>query len=79
MTSLNPVLNIGDQIMEPLFIHKGMNEAQARARAIELLGMVGISDAEQRLRQYPHQFSGGMRQRADRDQDRVQAEADHRR
>jgi peptide/nickel transport system ATP-binding protein len=63
MTSLNPVLNIGLQIMEPLFIHKGMNETQARGRAIELLGMVGISDAERRLRQYPHQFSGGMRQR----------------
>jgi peptide/nickel transport system ATP-binding protein len=63
MTSLNPVLNIGLQIMEPLFIHKGMKEAQARSRAIELLKMVGISDAERRLAQYPHQFSGGMRQR----------------
>ena len=63
MTSLNPVLTIGLQIMEPLFIHKGMNEAQARSRAIELLRMVGISDAERRLGQYPHQFSGGMRQR----------------
>jgi peptide/nickel transport system ATP-binding protein len=63
MTSLNPVLNIGLQIMEPLFIHKGMNEADARRRATELLRMVGISDAERRLGQYPHQFSGGMRQR----------------
>ena len=63
MTSLNPVLTIGLQIMEPLFIHKGMNEAQATSRAIELLRMVGISDAERRLGQYPHQFSGGMRQR----------------
>ncbi len=63
MTSLNPVLTIGLQIMEPLFIHKGMNEAQARSRAMELLRMVGISDAERRLGQYPHQFSGGMRQR----------------
>ena len=63
MTSLNPVLTIGLQIMEPLFIHKGMSEAQARSRAIELLRMVGISDAERRLGQYPHQFSGGMRQR----------------
>ena len=63
MTSLNPVLTIGLQIMEPLFMHKGMNEAQAKARAIELLQMVGISDPERRLRQYPHQFSGGMRQR----------------
>ena len=63
MTSLNPVLTIGLQIMEPLLIHKGMNEAQARSRATELLGMVGISDAKRRLDQYPHQFSGGMRQR----------------
>jgi peptide/nickel transport system ATP-binding protein len=63
MTSLNPVLTIGLQIMEPLFIHKGMNESQARTRAVELLRMVGISDAERRLGQYPHQFSGGMRQR----------------
>ena len=63
MTSLNPVLTIGLQIMEPLFIHKGMNEAQATSRALELLRMVGISDAKRRLGQYPHQFSGGMRQR----------------
>ena len=63
MTSLNPVLTIGLQIMEPLFMHKGMNEAQATSRALELLRMVGISDAERRLGQYPHQFSGGMRQR----------------
>ncbi len=63
MTSLNPVLTIGLQIMEPLTIHLGMDEAQARARAIELLGLVGIADAERRLEQYPHQFSGGMRQR----------------
>ena len=63
MTSLNPVLTIGLQIMEPLFMHKGMNEAQARERAVELLGMVGISDPKRRLDQYPHQFSGGMRQR----------------
>ena len=63
MTSLNPVLTIGLQIMEPLFIHKGMSEADARNRAVELLRMVGISDAPRRLGQYPHQFSGGMRQR----------------
>ena len=63
MTSLNPVLTIGLQIMEPLTIHLGMDDTQARARAVELLGLVGISDAEQRLDQYPHQFSGGMRQR----------------
>ncbi|HEX2255360.1 MAG TPA: ABC transporter ATP-binding protein [Afifellaceae bacterium] len=63
MTSLNPVLTIGYQIMEPLTIHLGMDEAQARARALELLRLVGISDGERRLGQYPHQFSGGMRQR----------------
>jgi peptide/nickel transport system ATP-binding protein len=63
MTSLNPVLPIGLQIMEPMLIHLKMDEAAARARAIELLGLVGITDAERRLDQYPHQFSGGMRQR----------------
>jgi peptide/nickel transport system ATP-binding protein len=63
MTSLNPVLTIGFQIMEPLLIHLGMTEAQARARATELLKLVGIPDPERRLDQYPHQFSGGMRQR----------------
>ncbi|BBK36133.1 oligopeptide ABC transporter ATP-binding protein OppF [Allostella sp. ATCC 35155] len=63
MTSLNPILTIGLQIMEPLKIHLGMSEEQARARATELLGLVGIPDAERRLGQYPHQFSGGMRQR----------------
>jgi peptide/nickel transport system ATP-binding protein len=63
MTSLNPLLTIGIQIMEPLTIHLGMNEKEARARAVELMGMVGIPDAERRLGQYPHQFSGGMRQR----------------
>ena len=63
MTSLNPVLRIGLQIMEPLFIHLKMSEAQAKARAIELLTLVGITDPESRLNQYPHQLSGGMRQR----------------
>ncbi|MGZ5126654.1 MAG: dipeptide ABC transporter ATP-binding protein [Burkholderiales bacterium] len=63
MTSLNPVLTIGFQIMEPLLIHLGMTMTAARNRATELLKMVGISDAERRLDQYPHQFSGGMRQR----------------
>ncbi len=63
MTSLNPVLTIGLQIMEPLLIHKRMTEVQARARALELLALVGIPDPERRLGQYPHQFSGGMRQR----------------
>ncbi|MBM3566779.1 MAG: ABC transporter ATP-binding protein, partial [Alphaproteobacteria bacterium] len=64
MTSLNPVLTIGYQIMEPLFVHFGWDEERAKARAIELMKMVGIPDGERRLNQYPHQFSGGMRQRA---------------
>jgi peptide/nickel transport system ATP-binding protein len=63
MTSLNPVLTIGFQIMEPLMIHLGMTAEAARARAAQLLKMVGIPDTERRLDQYPHQFSGGMRQR----------------
>ena len=63
MTSLNPVLSIGEQIMEPLFIHLKMTDAQAKTRAIELLQLVGITDGERRLQQYPHQLSGGMRQR----------------
>ncbi len=63
MTSLNPVLTIGLQLTETLTHHLGMDKGAARARAVELMGMVGISDAERRLRQYPHHFSGGMRQR----------------
>ncbi|HET9663559.1 MAG TPA: ABC transporter ATP-binding protein [Burkholderiales bacterium] len=63
MTSLNPVLSLGFQIMEPLLIHLGMNQDAARARAVELLKLVGIPDPQRRLDQYPHQFSGGMRQR----------------
>ena len=63
MTSLNPVLTIGRQLTEGLEIHLGMDPAAAQARAMELLGMVGISDAKRRLAQYPHHFSGGMRQR----------------
>jgi oligopeptide/dipeptide ABC transporter ATP-binding protein len=63
MTSLNPVLSIGRQLTEGLEIHLGMKPPAARARAIELLGMVGIPDPAHRLSQYPHQFSGGMRQR----------------
>jgi peptide/nickel transport system ATP-binding protein len=63
MTSLNPVLKIGLQIMEPLTIHLDMDEVGARERAIELLVLVGITDPESRLGQYPHQLSGGMRQR----------------
>jgi len=64
MTSFNPVLTIGKQIMEPLEIHLGMTQKQAWQRAIELLEMVQIPNAEDRLKDYPHQFSGGMRQRA---------------
>ncbi|MCC6943631.1 MAG: ABC transporter ATP-binding protein [Thermomicrobiales bacterium] len=63
MTSLNPVLTINRQISEALQLHMGMNKDQAKARAIELLQMVGIPNAEERIDQYPHQFSGGMRQR----------------
>jgi oligopeptide/dipeptide ABC transporter ATP-binding protein len=63
MTSLNPVLTIGRQLMETLEIHLKMGKGQAKNRAMELLRLVGIPDAEQRLSQYPHQFSGGMRQR----------------
>jgi peptide/nickel transport system ATP-binding protein len=63
MTSLNPVLPIGLQIVEPLLIHLKMSEEAARARALELLQQVGITDGDRRLAQYPHQLSGGMRQR----------------
>jgi oligopeptide/dipeptide ABC transporter ATP-binding protein len=63
MTSLNPVLSVGRQLTEGLEIHLGADAARARVRAEELLAMVGIPDAARRLRQYPHQFSGGMRQR----------------
>ncbi|MBT7071261.1 MAG: ABC transporter ATP-binding protein [Anaerolineae bacterium] len=64
MTSLNPVLTIGEQIYETLEEHTDMNEAEARERIIELLALVGIPMPEERVGQYPHQFSGGMRQRA---------------
>jgi oligopeptide/dipeptide ABC transporter ATP-binding protein len=63
MTSLNPVLSIGRQLTEPLEIHLGLSTASARQRAVELLALVGIPDPERRLAQYPHHFSGGMRQR----------------
>jgi oligopeptide/dipeptide ABC transporter ATP-binding protein len=63
MTSLNPVLTIGRQITETLEQHQGADPAAAEKRALELLELVGIADAPRRLRQYPHQLSGGMRQR----------------
>ena len=63
MTSLNPVLTIGWQLREPLQLHLGMNKREARDRSIELLQLVNIPSPEQRLDDYPHQFSGGMRQR----------------
>ena len=63
MTSLDPTMQIGDQIMEGMFLHKKISKADARQRAVELLRLVGIVDAEKRIKNYPHQLSGGMRQR----------------
>jgi oligopeptide transport system ATP-binding protein len=63
MTSLNPVYRVGRQIAEPLILHKGMRKKEALARAVELLDLVGIPHAASRVKDYPHQFSGGMRQR----------------
>ncbi len=63
MTALNPVLTVGRQIAEPLMRHKGMTRRQALDRATDLLALVGIRDAARRLSQFPHEFSGGMRQR----------------
>jgi oligopeptide/dipeptide ABC transporter ATP-binding protein len=62
-TSLNPLLTIGRQITETLEAHLGMSSARARSHAVELLNEVGVPEAERRLRQYPHQLSGGLRQR----------------
>jgi oligopeptide transport system ATP-binding protein len=63
MTSLNPVLTVGRQIMEPLIYHQGMARARAWEESVRLLGLVGIPSAEHRIHEYPHQLSGGMRQR----------------
>ncbi len=63
MTSLNPVFTVGDQIAEALILHQGLNNAEALDKAAEMLDLVGIPSARQRLSEYPHQFSGGMRQR----------------
>src|SRR5215217_6315300 len=62
MTSLDPTMRVGRQIMESLKQHLGMSGSRAAERAVELLELVGIPNAEERLKQYPHQFSGGMRQ-----------------
>jgi oligopeptide/dipeptide ABC transporter ATP-binding protein len=64
MTHLDPVMTVGDQIAEPLRVHQGMSKAAARERAVELLRQVGIPDPASRVHAYPHEFSGGMRQRA---------------
>ena len=64
MTSLNPVYTVGNQIVEMILEHDKMSKAQARARAVEMLTLVGIPDPEKRIHNYPHEFSGGMRQRA---------------
>lgn len=63
MTSLNPVMTIGKQIAEGIIKHQGLSKAQAKEKAIELIDLVGISNPKERYKQYPHQFSGGMRQR----------------
>ena len=63
MTSLDPTMQIGDQIMEGMFLHKKISGDDARRKAVELLNLVGIIDAEKRMKNYPHQLSGGMRQR----------------
>ncbi|TKC18287.1 ABC transporter ATP-binding protein [Robertmurraya kyonggiensis] len=63
MTSLNPTMTVGKQIIEPIVKHQKLSKAAAKKRAIEILELVGIANPEERFKQYPHQFSGGMRQR----------------
>ena len=63
MTSLNPVFTIGNQLMEAIMLHTNRNKEQAKARAIEMLRLVGVNEPEKRIAQYPYEFSGGMRQR----------------
>ncbi|GAA4966558.1 hypothetical protein GCM10023238_37890 [Streptomyces heliomycini] len=63
LSSLNPVLSVGDQLAEMFTVHRGMSRRDARARAVELMDRVRIPAARERAGQYPHQFSGGMRQR----------------
>lgn len=63
MTSLNPVFTVGEQISEAIELHQGLNKRDALAKAVEMLKLVGIPSAEQRVNEYPHQMSGGMRQR----------------
>lgn len=63
MTSLNPVFTVGEQITEAIELHQGLNKKDALAKAVEMLKLVGIPSAEQRVHEYPHQMSGGMRQR----------------
>lgn len=63
MTSLNPVFTIGNQLIETILLHTSRNKSEAYKRAVEMLGMVGINDPDRRMKQYPHELSGGMRQR----------------
>jgi peptide/nickel transport system ATP-binding protein len=76
LTSLNPTMTIGDQIAESVRIHRGASRAAALARAVEVLGLVGMPRPAERVTQYPHHLSGGMRQRGDdRDGPGLRAEA----